>query len=277
MLIAIPTFMRENNQKCYNSLPDWLKPSVHLFTHSGREVELEKFNPTAKIITTGNRDGIADVRQGVCDWARDIGYEKVLIIDDGCTFKVRDGELKLNAMTDQDWRDMLSMVEEQLDTYMMVGISDRVGNNRVPEDIKEIGRSYSCYGINLSAANDAGVTFDGMWKKNPEIKLYEDFYFILKMLTSGHKNAIIFKYAFTHAHGQPGGNSTIRNNSLQKKCIESLMQEFPGLVKLVKKENPSWKAGIDDADKFRWEVEVSWLAAYERGNNDATDIGGFFS
>lgn len=277
MLIAIPTFMRENNQKCYNSMPEWLKPNVHLFTHSGRDVELKKFNPDAKIISTGNRDGIADVRQGICDWALDNGHDKVLIIDDGCTFKARDENLKLNPMTDRDWRDMLLTVGSHLSDYIMVGISDQAGNNRVAENLKEIGRSYSCYGINLKRAKEEGITFDGMWRKNPEVKLYEDFYFILKLLTSGFPNAIVYKYAFSHAHGKKGGNSTIRTNELQKKCIEALMNEFPGYVKLVKKENPSWKAGLDDKEKFRWEVEISWKDAYETGGNPATDLGEFFS
>ncbi len=117
-----------------------------------------------------------------------------MIIDDSCTFKKRDENMKLVNMEVQDWYDMFKMVDANLDTYPMVGISDQGGNNRVLEDVKEIGRSYSCYGLNVAQLFEQGIRFDGMYQKDKEIKLYEDFYLILKLLTTGNKNAIIYKY-----------------------------------------------------------------------------------
>jgi hypothetical protein len=262
--IYIPTFMREDKQKCWKALPASIQKMVTLVTHSGRAETLRQLNPEAKVIDLGVTDGIADVRQKLLMRATS---DKVLIIDDSCVFKKRNEELKLREMSDSDYLDMFSMVEELLDEYAMVGISDQAGNNRVPEDYKEIGRSYSCYGVNRKTWDDHGISFDGMYKKNQEVKLYEDFYAILKMLTSGLKNVLIYKYAFSHAHGKPGGNSTIRTNALQKKCIEALMKEFPGLVQLVKKEDPSWNAGLADTENFRWECQISWQEAFKRSAN----------
>jgi len=271
--IYIPTFMREEKQKCFNALPDSIKPMVTLVTHSGRAELLKKHNPAAKILDLGTTDGIADVRQKLLEKATS---DKIMIIDDGCVFKRRDSELKLKEMSEQDFLDMFKMVEGLLDEYSMVGISDQAGNNRVPEDVKEIGRSYSCYGVNRAVWKEHGISFDGMYKKNPEIKLYEDFYAILKMLTSGLKNALIYKYAFSHGHGKVGGNSTVRTNALQKKCIESLIKEFPGLVKLVKKEDASWKAGLGDEENFRWECQISWQEAFKSSANTGS-LDDFFA
>lgn len=268
MDIVIPTFMREERQKCFANLPPEIQERVTLVTHSGRAEILQENNPTARIRDIGKTDGIADVRQKILESSSN----KVLIIDDSCIFKIRNKELRLENMTVSDYEDMFDMVEKNLDEYGMVGISDQAGNNRVPEDVKEIGRSYSCYGINKSIWDSKGVTFDGMYRKNNDIKLYEDFYAILKMLTSGLKNAIIYKYAFSHAHGKVGGNSTIRTNALQKKCIEALQDEFPGLVKLVKKENPNWKAGLDDTENFRWECQISWQEAYKRSESQSVNL-----
>lgn len=267
MKIYIPTFMREDKQKCYNTLPAEIQQLVTLVTHSGRADILQENNPTATVLDLGTTDGIADVRQKLLNNA---GSDKVMIIDDSCTFKKRNSELKLLDMTAQDFHEMFAMVEANLDQYAMVGISDQAGNNRVPEDVKEIGRSYSCYGINTKMWNEKGVSFDGMYQKNKEIKLYEDFYAILKMLTNGMPNAIIYKYAFSHAHGKPGGNSTVRTNALQKRCLEALSAEFPGLVQLVRKEDPSWKAGLDDTENFRWECQISWQEAFKRGQSDSS-------
>lgn len=267
MKIYIPTFMREDKQKCYNALPADIQAMVTLVTHSGRADILSENNPTAQIQDLGTTDGIADVRQRLLMQA---GTDKVMIIDDSCVFKKRTADLKLVDMTSDDYKEMFAMVERELDNYAMVGISDQAGNNRVPEDIKAIGRSYSCYGVNRKTWAEKGISFDGMYQKNKEIKLYEDFYAILKMLTNGMPNAIIYKYAFSHAHGKPGGNSTVRTNALQKQCLEALIAEFPGLVQLVRKEDPSWKAGLGDTENFRWECQISWQEAFKRGQSDSS-------
>lgn len=181
-------------------------------------------------------------------------------------------------MSVSDWFDMFHMVSENLETYPMVGISDQGGNNRVTDDIKEIGRAYSCYGLDMKFLKENGVRFDGMYQKNKEIKLYEDFYLILSILTAGFKNAIIYKYAFNHPHGKKGGNSTVRTNALQKQCLLALQSEFPGLVELVKKEDPSWKAGLDDTEDFRWEARIQWQEAYKRGTaGPLSDLSSFFN
>lgn len=270
MLIAIPTLMREDNQKCFNNMPEWVKEMTVLATRTDRVEELKKHNPTATVIDLGMTDGIADVRQRLLDYAAN---RKVLIVDDSCVFMERDQDtLKLSEITEDGWRDMLTMVETMLDTYPWVGISDRGGNNRVPEEFKEIARSYSCYGIDPVAMRKHGVRFDGMYQKNKEIKLYEDFYATLALLTKGIKNAVIFRFAFNHPHGKPGGNSVFRTTELQRKCLEALSAEFPGLVKLVKKEDPSWVT--DQGDNFRWEAVISWSEAYKSGGNSLDEFFG---
>lgn len=267
MIITIPTLMREDNQKCFNNMPDWVKDMTVLATRSDRVEELHKHNPKAPIIDLGMTDGIADVRQRLLDYANG---DKVMIIDDNCVFLQRDKQLKLSEITEEGWEEMLKMVDTMLDTYAWVGISDRGGNNRVTEDFKEVARSYSCYGINSKRMSELGVRFDGMYQKNKEIKLYEDFYATLALLTKGEKNAVIYKFAFNHPHGKSGGNSVFRTTDLQRKCLEALSAEFPGLVKLVKKEDPSWVT--DAGDNFRWEAIISWSEAFKGGGNSLEDF-----
>lgn len=284
MYIVIPTYMREDNQKCYDALPDDIRKMVYLATHSGRVEELRRNQPNAKIIDLGAADGIADVRQKVLEHLMSRSTyssrpgQKVMVMDDSCTFKMKTDENKLVNLNAADWFDMLKMVSDNLDTYPMVGISDQGGNNRVLEDVKEIGRVYSCYGLDMKFLADNGVRFDGMYQKNNEIKLYEDFYMILSLLTKGFKNAIIYKYAFNHPHGKKGGNSTVRTNALQKQCLQALQDEFPGLVELVKKEDPGWKAGLNDTEDFRWEARIAWQEAYKRGlAGPSASLSDFFS
>jgi hypothetical protein len=269
MIITIPTYMREDNQKCLDGLPENIKNKVTLFTHSGR-AEILRSATKHDVIDMGSCDGIADVRQKLIDHVKDnLGVSKVFIMDDGCKFKKR-VDMKLVDMEESDYIAMFNQVEGLLDKYPMVGISDQAGNNRVEEDLQTVGRSYSCYGVNIDMLRQNNIRFDAMYQDNNEIKLYEDFHLILDILTKGFENAICYNYAFSHAHGKKGGNSTMRTNELQKKCLLTLSERYPGLVKLVKKENPSWKAGLDDSENFRWEAQLSWKKAWEIGQS-----GGF--
>lgn len=269
MRIMIPTYMREDNQRCYERLPQSFRDKVELVTHSGRAPVLKAVWPKANIVDLGDTDGIADVRQKLIDLVRAQGDEKVLIIDDGCVFKKR-VDMKLVNMEEADYDAMASTLESLLDQYAAVGVSDQAGNNRVEQSVKEIGRMYSCYAVNVTSLAKSCVSFDGMYRKDRSIKLYEDFYLVLSLLKKGMKNAVVYDYAFSHPHGKKGGNSTIRTNELQKTCLLALQREFPGMVDLVKKEDPSWKAGLGDTDSFRWEARISWLDAYKEGVSGAS-------
>jgi hypothetical protein len=270
MIVAIPTFMREDTQKCFNKLPDEIKKIVKVFTHSGRAELLRQLNPTMEVIDLGVTDGIADVRQKLIDYCTDVlGDSKVLIMDDGCQFYKRTEGTKMVNMTEaEDFLKMFTMVETKLGEFPMVGISDKAGNNRVEESFKVAQRSYSCYGVNTTVLRQHDIRFDGMYLENKEIKLYEDFHLILDILTKGLENVVCYDYAFGHSHGKKGGNNTVRTNELQKKCIVALSNRYPDMVKLVKKEDANWKTG--DGEDFRWEVQVSWKKAWEFGK-----AGGF--
>jgi hypothetical protein len=262
MIIYIPTYMREDKQVAFNSLPENIRPFVSLVTHSGRADLLKEANPKAAVVDLGPCDGIADVRQKLLDQAPE---DKVFIIDDQCRFKKRNADMKYELMTEADFRTMFELVDDYLDTYSMVGISDRGGNNRLLEATKEIARMYSVYGINKVAWSDLGVSFDGMYQKDNSIKLYEDFYAILSLLTKGEPNLLICDYVFESKHGAAGGNSTFRNNATQKSCIEALQREFPQFVSIDRKTDASWTTESGDTD--RWEARVAWKDAFLSGSS----------
>lgn len=272
MKIVIPTYMREDRQIAYQYMHTTIREQVTLVTHSGRAGLLKEKNPGAVIHDLGKTDGIADVRQKILDWVSRTD-DKVFILDDGCHFYTseRQGEVRKIAPTAfrgltgvHHYKRMFYEVEQALDQYPQVGISPRPGNNRHLDDVLSPGRSYSCYGINLKTVNKLGVRFDGMYKKNKTIKLFEDFYFTLSLLTKGVPNAILYNYGFMHNHGKTGGNSTIRTNELQKQCLEALQAEFPQYVKLVQRKAVSWSIGNPD---FRWECVIQWKKALTEAIN----------
>lgn len=267
MIVAIPTYMREHRQKAYESMPPLVREHAILFTHSGRADLLRKHQPRATIVDLGVTDGIADVRQKLLDYALARG-KKILIIDDKCQFMtsaVVNGQRKpgntwiRGVEADLHWANILSTVEHKLDEYPQVGISPRPGNNRRPEPWLTPGRAYSVYGVNPARCAELGVRFDGMYQKDKRIKLYEDFYLTLALLTRGVANSIWFEYCFQTDHGKEGGNNTIRTNELQKLCADALAAEFPDYVKVVQRESKTFK--IPGQEDFRWEVSIQWKKA----------------
>jgi hypothetical protein len=257
--IIITTFMREDKQKAVFQIPASLHEHVYMFTREDRVEELRKYVPeTIRII--GNPmdiDGIADIRQRCIE---QVPKGKVWFIDDLATFGFRDRNMKqFNDMPEEIFLDMYNLLDTMLDEYMQVGFSARGGNNHVTEDIKEVGRAYTTYGLRSDWMEREGIRFDGMYRHNPNVKLYEDYWITLSMLTKGFKNAIIYSYFFNYTHNNTGGNSTFRTLELQEQAAHELQRHFPQFVTVETKEGAWGKMGMEN----RKEVRIQWQKAYQ--------------
>jgi len=257
--IIITTFMREDKQKAIFQIPASLHENVYMFTREDRVEELRKYVPdTIRII--GNPmdiDGIADIRQRCIE---QVPKGKVWVIDDLCTFGWRDTELKqFNDMPEWIFMMMYDRLDKMLDTYMQVGFSARGGNNHVREDFKEVGRAYTTYGLRTDWMERENIRFDGMYKLNRNVKLYEDYWITLSMLTKGFKNAIIYNFFFNYTHNNTGGNSTFRTLELQEQAAQELQKHFPQFVTVETKEGTWGKMGMEN----RKEVRIQWQKAYQ--------------
>lgn len=270
--IIITTFMREDKQKAVFQIPASLHEHVYMFTRVDRVDELRKYVPeTIRII--GNPmdiDGIADIRQRCIE---QVPKGKVWVIDDLCTFGWRDTELKqYNDMPEWLFMMMYDRLDKMLDSYMQVGFSARGGNNHVREDFKEVGRAYTTYGLRTDWMEREGIRFDGMYQQNPNVKLYEDYWITLSMLTKGFKNAIIYNFFFNYVHNNTGGNSTFRTLELQEQAAYELQKHFPQFVTVETKEGTWGKMGMEN----RKEVRIQWQKAYQ-SSQFTNNLESFFS
>jgi hypothetical protein len=253
--------MREDKQKAVFQIPASLHEQVYMFTREDRVEELRKYVPsTIRII--GNPmdiDGIADIRQRCIEHPA-IGKGKVWFIDDLATFGWRDTELKqYNDMPESLFMMMYDRLDKMLDSYMQVGFSARGGNNHVREDFKEVGRAYTTYGLRTDWMEREDIRFDDMYRANPNVKLYEDYWITLSMLTKGFKNAVLYNFFFNYVHNNVGGNSTFRTLELQEQAAEELRKYFPQFVSIETKEGSWGKMGMDN----RKEVRIQWQKAYQ--------------
>jgi len=269
--IIITTFMREDKQKAVFQIPASLHENIYMFTREDRVDELRKYVPeTIRII--GNPmdiDGIADIRQRCIE---QVPKGKVWFIDDLATFGWRDQNLKqFNDMPEQKFVEMYTMLDKMLDEYMQVGFSARGGNNHVTDPFKEVGRAYTTYGLRSDWMEREGIRFDGMYQQNSNVKLYEDYWITLSMLTKGFKNAIIYDYFFNYTHNNTGGNSTFRTLELQEQAAHELQKHFPQFVTVETKDGVWGKMGMEN----RKEVRIQWQKAHQ-SSQVTTTLDSFF-
>ena len=175
-------------------------------------------------------------------------------------------------MDKQKWLSLYNKMNDMLDEYMQVGISARGGNNHVTDPFKEVGRAYTTYGLRTDWMEREGIRFDGMYQQNPNVKLYEDYWITLSMLTKGFKNAIIYNFFFNYVHNNTGGNSTFRTLELQEQAAYELQKHFPQFVTVETKEGTWGKMGMEN----RKEVRIQWQKAYQ-SSQFTNNLESFFS
>lgn len=257
MVIAIPTYMRESQQKVFNRMPAELQKLTRVYTRESRVDELKKFIPAENVFSLpDDTAGIAQTRQRVLE---DVPSKKLWMIDDKLIFRRKNREFHILAGDPEDFFKMYAGLSIMLDYVPIGGISPGPMNDKYNEMLRLNMRLFSNYAIRTDILKQEGIKFTGMYEKNPDVRLYEDFYVVLSLLTRGYSNMLIYDYCFDHVHNSKGGNSTYRTSAMQKMCAEALSSEFPGIIKLVTKNQKTWGGGMD----VRTDVQVSWKKAVE--------------
>lgn len=271
MKILIPTYKREEMQKCYYEMPESIRKKIIVCTHSGRGKLLQEKNPGMTVHEFEGELQIPKVRQACLEFD-----EKVLVIDDQCIFWKRnyvEGKIKhVRLSQPEEYEQMFEEIERELDDYFWVGPSPKSSNTLHKEQRSEITRSYSCYGLNRSMFREADVRFTGLEEINPTATILEDFYALLAMFTKGYKNLVLHDWVFDHKHGATGGNSVHRRNANQDESQKELIKLFPQFVKQYEKENPSWVA--EEGSSTRTEVRVAWKKSFKQ--KVTSDLEEFF-
>jgi len=113
------------------------------------------------------------------------------------------------------------------------------------------------HGIDVQAAREHS------WHYKPIV--FEDFDYTLQVLTSGYENAVLTTHVIDQAESQaPGGVGEYRDNARMEQDALDLAMEFPGFVKIVRKQG--W-AGME----YRTDVTVQWKRALKSGGGVVTD------
>jgi len=178
---------------------------------------------------------------------------KVVLLDDDLTFYRRiPDSTKLRLCNAHDMDILWNEVETQLDEYVHVAVSAREGNNRLDLPYEFNIRYMRVRAYNAMRLPD-GLDID-------RINCLGDFDVNLQLLAAGLPSCVLTEYAQNHPGTQaPGGCTTQRTNDTHKAETQKLADLWPGIVKLVQKEN---KGGGEFG--HRQEVVVSWKKALKK-------------
>ena len=260
--IFIPSYRRVEKQKTFSFIPTELVKNTFIVVDKKDYKEYKKKYGTKTVLKCPKK-GISKTRQWIIENSK---YKYALMLDDDINFHIRNKKLKLRRCSQKEFIGMVVLLENWLkEGFIHVGISQRFGNNRIPEDAKEIGRMNNAYAYNceemIKIKEGHNIGFDSLENKYKKQLVMEDFFVTLSLLRLGYKNKITYKYSWNqNMSGGEGGCSLYRTAEMQAESAKILQIEFPRVVRVVeKKSSVIWK-GIDTAK--RKDVVIQWKKAF---------------
>lgn len=217
---------------------------------------------------------LAPQRKWVCDNSR---HQFIFTIDDDVLFEKRDKLLKLRKATYDEMNEMLELIYKEVKEKKIpqVGISTRLGNNRVEEDYEDIARATRAYCYNREIILREKINF------SPFNELVmDDFHITLCLLKKGYLNRIYYSFAQSDfGSNTEGGCSLYRNFEVMKKNTQFMLHEHRGFVKIkMKKTKNSWEGFPRDenGNYIRIDLIIFWKKAYQSFLDKKMGISHFF-
>ena len=152
-------------------------------------------------------------------------------------------------------------MREHLETVPMVGISTRLGNNRITAPFDEINRVTRSYAMSTEVFRAVGKPFSPF-----EPFVAEDFNMALHFLENGYSNRILHTFAQEDVGGSnsEGGCSLYRTAEVQRRTSLWLAENHPSVKIRGKYCKGSWGLQeLADGRNYRVDVTVGWKQAYK--------------
>lgn len=224
------------------------------------------------LIPQGIEQCLPDQRHWVMEYFHD-KYKYIWLMDDDLTFFKRTEEGKLVKCTESDIQQMTTTMLEQLQNYNMVGISTRLGNNRVTEDYQDICRVTRCYALSTETYAKVGAVFNPIPKMTAE-----DFHLALCWLNAGEPNRVIYTYAQEDiGSNAKGGCSIYRTYDVHRRTSIWMTQNHPEVAIKAKSTKAAWGLKeANDGTSTRVDMTIQWKKAYKPKKVQGTAKSSFF-
>lgn len=200
-------------------------------------------------------------RQYVMETWGELGYKYIWLMDDDLQYFKRNEDNLLRKASTEEIEEMFLSMREHLNEISMVGISTRLGNNRITAPYDELNRVTRSYALASDAFKKVGATF----APYPE-HTAEDFHMTLCFLNAGYKNRILHTFAQEDVGGSnaEGGCSLYRDAAVQRKTALWMAENHPEVKIRGKYSKGSWGLQeLADGRNFRVDINVQWKQAYK--------------
>lgn len=246
--IFIPTYGRSDKQITYNNLSEEIRNKVVLVIHPSEEKLYEGYN-----YLVCPSDEISKKRAWII---RNCKTKFLVMLDDDLKFCRRKSE--------DDWKlkyiDKTNEVTEMFENilfvlrngYHHVGISARMGNNRIKDSLVENTRMFGVLAYNVKTILKE-VELE-------RVKFHEDFDITLQLLYKGYKNLVFYNFAKDDATGynSEGGCSIERNLERHNESVIHFNELHKGFTNIRRLNN---KGGGELSERL--ELTVYWKKSYE--------------
>lgn len=193
----------------------------------------------------------------MAEWARDNGYSKICMVDDdisGMAVRVTPEETTLRKSGAPDREEMFKTVEEYLDWYAHVGVSQRFHNDAYNGEWPIVVENSRMVRFNAYRVKEFLECEHG------RISTSEDMDITIQLLLKGYKNCVLYKWTHDQTEtGSAGGCSLYRTLDVHNTNIQKLHDLYPEFTKLRSKNN---KTGQKGGLSSRLEIVINWEKAY---------------
>jgi hypothetical protein len=155
---------------------------------------------------------------------------KIIMMDDDLMFykRTQDGSKFLQAHR-KETEFMVEDMSKFLDTYPMVGLTDKFMSQHKPRISVESQRFNQCWGINRDLLPNPWPRF--------RIPHDEEHDFHLQLLTQGYRTVVLTEWTKTSKDRAPGGCSDWRTADVMKITHDLLLSYWPGIVTITPDPN----------------------------------------
>jgi len=254
-IIVINSSNRAGNVKTHSAFPeDYMKWRIAIPADQQEEYLKHHTKEELLVLPHYIPQYLSSQRQHIMELFARTNTKYVWLMDDDLTFFRRNEELKLRKCTPSDMKTMFETVRKHLNDVPMVGVSTRLGNNRIQESFVDITRVTRCYAMDANVFSEVGATFAPF-----EPFLAQDFHLTLCWLNAGYANRVIYSFAQEDVGSNAeGGVSTYRTPELLRKVSMWMADNHPE-VNPVSKKSKGW----DGFSEYRTDMIVQWKEAYK--------------
>lgn len=264
-MIFITSAWRSGDIKSLRCLSPKLYDKITLVIQADQCEEYQKYKEQVQILVLPKHiKTLEPTREYVWKHCKEWGVSKFFLMDDDLNFYRRVlGDYKHSRTTDPEAKiRMFNILYSMLEDYAHVGVSEKLGNNRFPENYRKVTRSVRLLGYNLKL-----IPFNKL--KFGRLVCMSDYDMTLQLLRLGLKNCVLFEYSSEQGGSNTaGGCSKYRTPEVLADSARKLAKFHPGFVSLVEKSTKgAWFKGQVEGNK-RLDVRIQWVKAFKSSGKE---------